>query len=164
MKPCRNGHASKRGAANRCLECQRASLKRHRIKYPERHAEQSKRYYAENPERYQEYTRNRNPIKLMLREARGRAKEGGYPCTITEADIHIPDRCPLLDLELRRGVKVSGPCSPTLDKIRPELGYVPGNVWVISRRANAIKHDASLEEIERLAYNLRKFMRFPWET
>lgn len=49
-----------------------------------------------------------------------------------------------------------GPESPTLDKIIPALGYVPGNVWVISHRANTIKSDASLEELKTLTANLEK--------
>ena len=44
----------------------------------------------------------------------------------------------------------------SLDCIIPELGYVPGNVAVISRRANTIKNDATIEELELvLAYMKR---------
>ena len=31
--------------------------------------------------------------------------------------------------------------SPTLDRLIPELGYVPGNIAVISMKANRIKSD-----------------------
>ena len=34
-------------------------------------------------------------------------------------------------------------------------GYVRGNVWIVSRRANSIKSDATVEELERIARNLR---------
>lgn len=45
---------------------------------------------------------------------------------------------PLMTMRARRG-----PCdtSPTLDKIRPMKGYVPGNIAVISSRANRIKNN-----------------------
>jgi hypothetical protein len=36
--------------------------------------------------------------------------------------------------------------SPSLDKINPELGYVPGNVAIISYRANRIKNNGTAEE------------------
>ena len=45
--------------------------------------------------------------------------------------------------------------SPTIDKLIPSLGYTKGNVWVISRRANMIKSDATLEELELLVGNLK---------
>lgn len=36
--------------------------------------------------------------------------------------------------------------SRSLDRIIPELGYVPGNVQVISQLANAMKWDSTREE------------------
>jgi hypothetical protein len=45
--------------------------------------------------------------------------------------------------------------SPSLDKIIPSLGYVRGNVQVISQRANSIKRDATLAELELLVQNMR---------
>jgi hypothetical protein len=52
------------------------------------------------------------------------------------------NKCPILDILLERNF-VSGPkaSSPTLDKLRPELGYVVGNVAIISAKANMIKND-----------------------
>ena len=37
--------------------------------------------------------------------------------------------------------------SPTIDRIVPELGYVKGNVVVVSAKANRIKNDATITEI-----------------
>lgn len=34
-------------------------------------------------------------------------------------------------------------------------GYIKGNVWVVSKRANTIKNNATLEELELLVANLR---------
>jgi hypothetical protein len=45
---------------------------------------------------------------------------------------------------------------PSLDRIRPERGYTKGNIWVISNRANTLKNNATLEELELLVKNLRK--------
>jgi hypothetical protein len=38
-----------------------------------------------------------------------------------------------------------------LDRVIPELGYVPGNVAVISLRANTMKQDATAAELRVLA-------------
>jgi hypothetical protein len=43
------------------------------------------------------------------------------------------------------------PESLTLDRIVPAMGYVPGNVMWLSHRANAMKQDATIEELHRFA-------------
>ncbi len=47
--------------------------------------------------------------------------------------------------------------SPSLDKIIPKLGYVKGNVWVVSNKANRIKSNATIEELELLVKNLKSY-------
>ena len=47
--------------------------------------------------------------------------------------------------------------SPSLDRIRPQLGYVAGNVRVISNRANHLKSNGTISEFEAvLAYMKRE--------
>jgi hypothetical protein len=89
----------------------------------------------------------------MVQNARTRAKASGVPCTIKPEDITVPTHCPVFGIPLYRttGTPFGGPNSPALDKIVPELGYVPGNVIVVSRRANDLKKDATLDELRRLA-------------
>lgn len=59
-------------------------------------------------------------------------------------------------MRLERGIGKQHAASPSLDRIIPTLGYVPGNVWVISHRANELKRDATLQEIQMLAANLAR--------
>lgn len=70
-------------------------------------------------------------------------------------------KCPVLGIKMIWGDKTEkfkGPRmnSPSLDKLKPELGYVMGNVNWISMRANYIKQDASPEEIQLVADWLKK--------
>jgi hypothetical protein len=97
--------------------------------------------------------RARNPEKYLFMWAKGRAKKRGLVFTITEADVVIPERCPVLGMVLKShpGRMGAGDSSPTLDRFKPELGYIPGNVCVISWRANSIKKNATLEELEKIA-------------
>ncbi len=103
---------------------------------------------------YERSYREANPEKYMLKGAINRARKYGYLCTITVHDIVIPKFCPLLGIELKRAAGKHSPASPSLDKIRPELGYIPGNVWVISHRANELKRDATLQELQTLVERL----------
>jgi len=110
--------------------------------------------YREKRRTYTKAYRAANGAKRMLADAKARAKKGNFPCTISEDDIFIPLFCPLLGIKLER----KGPYAPSLDKLIPSLGYVPGNVMVISRRANAIKYDATLQELQTLVANLAMLM------
>jgi hypothetical protein len=90
----------------------------------------------------------------MLYAARARAKKLGVECTITKDDIFIPDVCPVLGTSLvaraggGRPTTDQIPNSPSLDRIVNHKGYVPGNVAVISFRANLLKRDATIEELQ----------------
>lgn len=70
------------------------------------------------------------------------------PFSITEKDIPIPTHCPVLGVVLKPvgGGMHHRPDSPSVDEILPGKGYVPGNVAVISWRANSLKRDGSLED------------------
>lgn len=93
----------------------------------------------------------------MLNAARQRAKKRGLDFNIYEEDIFIPEVCPLLLIPLfvttgRSSVKDN---SPSLDRIDPSKGYVKGNVWVISYRANTMKSNSTWQELMMLATHLR---------
>lgn len=62
----------------------------------------------------------------------------------------LPDVCPVLGIRLDYGPKGRGGTthmSPSIDRIRPSRGYVPGNVRVISHRANMLRSNATVEEL-----------------
>ena len=101
----------------------------------------------------------------LLSLAKFRAKKQGIPFDLTVEDITIPEFCPILGIKLESGRGkglLRSDTIPSLDKIRPELGYVRGNVWVISWRANRLKSDASAEELELIVSALRR--RKSWNT
>lgn len=94
-----------------------------------------------------------NPKKRMLLSAKQRAKRDGIPFDLTEDDLDIPDVCPVLGIPFGTNQWYD---SPSLDKTIPELGYVKGNVAVISARANILKRDGTLKEFEALVSYLRE--------
>jgi hypothetical protein len=94
----------------------------------------------------------RHPQLKMLRNARLRASVAGVPFEIDVDDIEIPHTCPVLGLPLilHHGRKGPRDSSPTLDRIVPSLGYVRGNIIVVSWRANRLKSDATMDELARI--------------
>lgn len=111
---------------------------------PERAAATGKKWYRKDPA-YQ-----------LLRHAKARARKLGLPCTLRVADIVVPQTCPVLGIPLIIGAGRPTPNSPTIDRILPHLGYVKDNARVISYRANILKRDASLKEIEAIAAYMRR--------
>jgi hypothetical protein len=100
--------------------------------------------------------RAEKPAEYWLwQSAKKRAKAKGWKFSLSESEISVPDRCPVLGIPLvvgRRGV--SGD-SPSLDRIDNTKGYTPDNIQVISNRANSIKRDATFEEIEALYLHMK---------
>ena len=67
------------------------------------------------------------------------------------------DTCPINGQPLlwERGHGKPKDNSPSLDRLDPRKGYTKDNVWLISYRMNRIKNDATPEELEAIAAQLR---------
>jgi hypothetical protein len=87
----------------------------------------------------------------MFKDARFRATQSSVPFTITLEDIWVPDRCPVLGIRLTASEGRATDASPSLDRILPSKGYVPGNIVVVSNRANWLRGNATTEELCRIA-------------
>jgi hypothetical protein len=82
-----------------------------------------------------------------LKSIKSRAVARGIPFNLDIEDISFPSVCPVLGLELSREVGGKSVASPSVDRIIPSLGYVKGNVQVISELANRMKSDATPEQL-----------------
>lgn len=121
---------------------------------PEQKRESCRKWRAENLEKARQIGRNhqRNrrlekPAEYMVTRARIRARDKNLPFALTPGDIVIPAVCPALGIPLRIGTGGPTDNSPSLDRLVPERGYVPGNVTVISYLANRIKNNATVDEL-----------------
>jgi hypothetical protein len=94
------------------------------------------------------YAKESRERRLWYR-AKRRARAKGLPFTITEADIQVPEFCPILGVPLTIIVG-ENKYSPSLDQIEPGKGYTPDNIQVISNRANMLKNNATVDEIDSL--------------
>jgi len=103
-------------------------------------------------------------LKGNLNSLRERTKKYNLPKSNIDLEylksIYPKDnKCPLLNIEMKKGVKCLMPYSPTLDRIIPELGYVKGNVMFISHRANTIKNNLTLDEMKLLLFNWKRIIK-----
>ena len=125
----------------------------------EANREYSRAYRAALPEKTKaalkaSYQRRKvqDPAALLLKGAKERAKNQGVPCTISKEHIVIPTTCPILGIPITINVLGNNggnrDQSPSLDKVKPELGYIPGNVRVVSNKANRLKADNTIETLE----------------
>lgn len=131
-----------------CVECNNDQIR----DWDEAHPEQVRKNGRSRNARL----RAANPAWAMWAAAKQRAKRCGIPFNLQVKDIIIPPCCPVLGIPLQRGDLPGGhDASPSLDRIVPEKGYVVGNIAVISKRANNIKNNATIEELDRVAAWLR---------
>lgn len=144
---------------------QREANKRWRNKNPEAHAaiqhrtymnnrekrlQSQKDWYQKNKSAIQERVtekRKRSPEYFMYHSAKTRAKKLGLEFTISIADIEIPTHCPALGIPLVAGSREAHESAPSIDRLDNNAGYVPGNIAVISFRANRIKSFGSVQEL-----------------
>jgi hypothetical protein len=83
---------------------------------------------------------------------------------LEELLTNIPSLCPLLEQPIawtreERGGQAYHPFSPSIDRADNNKGYVRGNVWIVSHRANAMKNSGNAEELATIARNLEKRMK-----
>jgi hypothetical protein len=136
-----------------------------RKRYHEKGFAAKREYDAErrkDPEhvaRRKQYMLNRkltNWAVAVLPFIKSRAKKKGLSFNITADDIPLPDVCPIFGTKLIIGIGKQGNDSPSIDRIDPAKGYVKGNVVVISQRANSLKREASLADLETMVAFYRK--------
>jgi hypothetical protein len=89
--------------------------------------------------------------QVLLSNAKQRAKKLNMEFSLTKEDIDIPDICPVFKFPLKRENKETWMCAPSIDRIDNTRGYVKDNIIIVSRRANILKKDATIEELIKLA-------------
>jgi len=104
------------------------------------------------------YTHCSHWIDWKLPRVKAVAKRRGIEFNLTSTDIKVPTHCPVLGYKLDYSIEVGtgkglgsggeyAKSNPTFDRIDNKLGYVPGNVIIVSQRANVLKRDASIQEL-----------------
>jgi len=115
--------------------------------------EKKAEYQAANREKVAEGKRQRhaaNPEKRALTGARNRARKLGLPFDLVEADLIAPKLCMYCDQPMSRETGNMN-TTPSVDRIKPELGYVKANIAIICGRCNRLKQDSTPEQMHWIA-------------
>lgn len=131
-----------------------------RAKYLEYFKEKHRdNYYDKDKALYRKlfYSEPKNRLHAKLVNTKSQCKKRNIPFDITVDDLHIPTTCPLLEIPLTCTVG-EGRLDSTMsiDRIIPELGYVKGNVRIISDLANRMKNSATPAQLKTFAKNILK--------
>ena len=116
---------------------------------------------AEFIKEWERKKRQDNPEYYLWKSAKKRARDKKIDFNIEVTDIIIPQFCPLLNISIihKIGTGKCRPESPSLDRLDNSLGYVKGNILVVSWRANRLKADAEFQELQRLVNNWGSILR-----
>ena len=123
-------------------------------KYYENHKGEVRVYKNEHHKSQKE----KNPIKHLLTGAKSRASRDGIEFNIKIDDIEIPKFCPILGIPLFFTYGLRTENTPSIDRIDNTLGYIEGNVQIISWRANHIKSSTSFYELEKIIRYYQKLL------
>lgn len=95
----------------------------------------------------------RHEQQQRLNRKRANAAKAGHKFEVEWSELEWPTHCPVLGIELDyyslAGKRSEN--SASFDRINPKLGYVKGNVIIMSWRANRIKNDGTAEEHRKIA-------------
>lgn len=98
-----------------------------------------------------QYQKSKQNYRLWY-SARSRARKANREFTITVEDVVIPEICPVLNRPLVKGTDYA----PSIDRLDSNKGYTPDNIRIISRRANVLKNNATLSELEMIIDYVRE--------
>lgn len=97
-------------------------------------------------------------LQDMISRAKYRAEEKSIPFSITKEDLVYTEICPLLEIPLNWKGGPRDNDTPSLDRIIPQLGYIPGNVRIISNLANMMKNSANFSQLITFAKNINNYL------
>ena len=98
--------------------------------------------------------------RCLLNSIRSKCKKRNIPFNLTLEDIIIPDSCPVFGFTLERSEGYRSDRSASIDRIDPKLGYVKGNIVVVSMKANQMKSNGNWQELQKLADFYKKLDTF----
>jgi len=144
-KVCNSEFETNQSANTICSDnCREIQKQKARNKWRTKSKEQ-KRLWAG----YTKKWRDRNPYKAKVTLLKAKALRSNLPFDLDEQWFQNNNQifCPVLGIRLNQGDRNS---VSSVDRIIPELGYVKENCRIISMKANMLKNNATVEELEKI--------------
>lgn len=130
-----------------CKEC----MSNYRHANKDKNKELARKYRLENPEKVRATNRrahfNKDVAKRIMQQIVHRAKTRNIELSISENDIVVPNICPYLKVPFVKGTKGNYQYTYSIDRIDNSKGYIPGNIEIISMKANSMKNNATDAEL-----------------
>ena len=92
-------------------------------------------------------------LKQLYNQLKAGAKKRNIPFNLSMTDLNeltFPITCPVLGIPLAFNSERPEDNSFSVDRIDSSKGYEPDNIVVVSARANTLKSNATLEELQKL--------------
>ena len=139
-------NAASDGLQYKCRSCDLDYQKERRIKNKDKLLEYSKNYQANRRKDFD------FRLQMLLNASKQRSKKKARENTLTIQDIKdaFPKDgiCPIFGIKMVFGDAGFRENSPSIDRLDSTKGYTKDNIQIISWKANRIKKDASIEELE----------------
>ena len=140
----------------------RDKINEYQREYRAKNNEKMKEFYTSDYHKHRDarvkYRQDRHknsPWYTMATMSKGRAKKQDLPYDIDAAYLEsiwpTGNKCPVFGCDFTISKKgESRDSSPSLDRIVPELGYVKGNVIIVSLKANRMKNNGTIEDLRKV--------------
>lgn len=150
-KPCKHGHEPLRyTATGNCVACAMTRTKEYVADNRDEHNRKMREYMRLNRHKHileKDELRKNDLAAYLLLGLETKAKRRGLECSLTKDDLIVPECCPVFGTKWDWSNKDT---VPSLDRVDNSKGYVAGNVKVISYKANRLKSDAMISDIEKV--------------
>ena len=158
--PCIRGHNGERYTRNNgCVACH-FQAKRDKAKYARVGRPKNNELFIGPPKpKRVVFNPKTETDHWIVRSKNSKKAKQRHGLSVEYYKTLIVTHCPLLGIELtyKNCKSTYGPYNyATLDKIDPTKGYVPGNVQIVSFRANTLKNSATIEEMRLILSNWEK--------
>ncbi len=119
-----------------------------KIKTRRSREETARRHWSKWGDKEQQlYAEKRHKFRVK----KSNAKRSGIPFELDFATINWPTHCPVLGMELNYLAEGKQENSVSFDRIDPSIGYTNDNTIIVSVRANRIKNDGSIDDLQKIA-------------
>lgn len=153
--PDREHHA--RGLCDICYD--RFLYRRDADKYTKKHLEWSRKN-REHLAKYRKKHKAKDPLSYVLGSIKKRAKDNNYEFNLTVEDLREKwtDICPVFNIKMYfHSVRQDN--SFSVDRIDSSRGYTKDNICIISCRANQLKSNGTIEELEKVLIYMKKYSK-----